>query len=217
LADLKLTSMTGLANEVLSAVLQVVVFTLIPFIVFLFRRDRTVSFKEYIGFTTPPAIAVKYAIACSLIFVVAGISLVFIDEGFRQIVTSPVSVTGKIRAMGPTAEGIFILLMMALVKTSLSEEIFFRGFISKRLIAMTGFATGNILQSLTFGLVHLVLIYKLVETTMTGLIVIFVFSSLAGWFIGLIKERYGRGSIIPGWIAHGLGNTISYSVIAFII
>jgi uncharacterized protein len=209
--------MTTLVNEVVSAILQVLVFTLFPFIVFLFRKDRTISFQNYIGFTRPPAISVKYAIACSLIFVVAGIGLVFIDDGFRQIVTSPVSVTGKIRAMGPGAEAIVVLLLMAVVKTSLSEEIFFRGFIAKRLIEATGFRIGNLLQALTFGLVHLVLIYKLVETTITGLLLIFVFSTMAGWFIGLIKEKYARGSIIPGWIAHGLGNTISYSVIVFLI
>jgi hypothetical protein len=29
--------------------------------------------------------------------------------------------------------------------------------------------------------------------------------------------EYANGSIVPGWIAHGLGNTMSFFILAFII
>jgi hypothetical protein len=32
-----------------------------------------------------------------------------------------------------------------------------------------------------------------------------------------LNEKMGDGSIIPGWISHGLANVISYSVVGFLI
>ena len=209
--------MTQLLNELISAILQVAVFTLIPFIFFLFRKDKTITFSRYIGFYQPTKQSVIYSIFTSLLFLIAGIALVFIDDGFRQIVHAPTSVTGKLRLMGFTFESITTLLIIALLKTSLSEEIFFRGFIAKRLIHSLGFRTGNFLQAFIFGFVHLILVWKLIQPALSGIIIIFIFSTLAGWVIGYIKEKHANGSIIPGWIAHGLGNTLSYFIIAYII
>ena len=128
---------------------------------------------------------------------------------------SPNSITGKIRLMGLSYSSVTIILIIAWIKTSLSEEIFFRGFLAKQWIKKLGFTKGNLLQSIIFGLVHLLLFGLLVKITVLPLIVIFIFSSLAGWVIGYIKEKYAKGSIVPGWIAHGLGNTISYAIIAY--
>jgi membrane protease YdiL (CAAX protease family) len=127
------------------------------------------------------------------------------------------SVTGKLRLMDLNAISLSILLIIALLKTSFSEEILFRGFIAKQLIHKLGFKTGNFLQATVFGVIHLVLFWLLTKTTFIPLTFILIFSSFAGWVIGYIKEKYANGSIIPGWIAHGLGNTISYFIIAFII
>jgi len=209
--------MNQFINEFISALLQVLAFTLLPFLVFLFRKDKSVSFSEYIGFYKPPSLAVFYSVFTSFIFLATGIGLVFIDEGFKQIVLSPLSVTGKIRAMGFTAVSVSILILIAVIKTSLSEEILFRGFIAKQLIAKLGFAFGNVLQALIFGAVHLLLVWRLIDPTPLGLILITFFSTLGGWTIGYIKIKFGQGSIIPGWIAHGLGNLISYTVIAFVL
>ena len=73
------------------------------------------------------------------------------------------------------------------------------------------------MQSLIFGFVHLLLFWKLMNPPLLAVLFIFLLSTLAGWVIGMIKEKYAKGSIIPGWIAHALGNTISYTVIIFLI
>lgn len=153
----------------------------------------------------------------SLLFVLTGIALVFIDDGWKQATLLPNSVTGKLRLMGFNSTSVSLLLIIALIKTSFSEEILFRGFIAKRLIHKFGFKAGNFWQAIVFGLVHLLLFGLLSNTAFLPLMIIFVFSTFAGWAIGYIKEKYANGSIIPGWIAHGLGNTISYWVIAFVI
>ena len=41
-----------------------------------------------------------------------------------------------------------------MIQTGLSEEILFRGFLGKRLIAKFGFAVGNVVQGLLFGTLH---------------------------------------------------------------
>ena len=209
--------MENVLTEAISAVLQVGVFTLIPFIFFLFRKDKSVSFTRYIGFYLPPSKASLYAAVTALLFLIPAITVIYVDDGVREIVFNPPSVTGKLRMMELGASAIITLLLIALLKTSLSEEIFFRGFIAKRFIKGFGFGVGNFLQALLFGAIHLLLFWKLMNASLFALTFIFVSSTLAGWVIGLIKEKYGQGSIIPGWIAHGLGNTVSYFVIAFVL
>jgi uncharacterized protein len=209
--------MTPIIFEIISAVLQVGVFTLIPFIVFLTWRDRSTKFSKYIGWYATPQRGIVYAIATSLLFFAGAFVFVLTDEGVRVAFFAPNSVTEKLRAMGFSLTSVIILIIIALFKTSLSEEILFRGFIAKRLIKGIGFTQGNIIQALIFGIIHLILFWQLTQTTLVPLLGIFFFSTSAGWVVGYIKEKHGEGSIIPGWIAHGLGNTISYFLIAFVI
>jgi len=209
--------MQTLLNEIISTIFQVLVFTLIPFIFFLFRKNKATTFFKYIGLYKPTTKSLLYVILAALIFLIAGIGLTFIDDSFKQAVLSPNSVTGKLRLMGLNTTSVTILLIIALFKTSFAEEILFRGFIAKRLINKLRFKAGNILQATIFGLLHLLLFWLLTKTTFIPLTFIFIFSSFAGWTIGYIKEKFANGSIIPGWIAHGLGNTLSYFIIAFII
>ncbi|MFA7380327.1 MAG: CPBP family intramembrane glutamic endopeptidase [Bacteroidia bacterium] len=209
--------MTQIINEIISTVLQILVFTLIPFIFFLLRKDKNLNFFRYIGLYKPTTKSLIYVVFVSLIFLIAAIGITFIDNSIKEVLFSPHTVTGKLRLMGLNATSVTILLIIALFKTSFAEEILFRGFIAKRLISKFGFNIGNVAQSAVFGVLHLLLFSLLIKTTFTALTFILIFSSLAGWIIGFIKDKYANGSIIPGWVAHGLGNTLSYFIIAFIL
>lgn len=66
----------------------------------------------------------------------------------------PDSITGKFRIMGFEMQSVLILLMIALLKTSFTEEILFRGFIAKRLVSVLGFQKGNLLQAAIFAAIH---------------------------------------------------------------
>ncbi len=206
-----------LINELISALLQIGVFILIPFIVFLFRKSKTESFQQYIGLIRPTSISIRYSIFISLLFLSSVIVLLFLDDNLKQIMLEPPSITGKLRGMPLNFNTVMILLIIALFKTSLSEEILFRGFIANRLMNWLGYKRGNVLQALIFGLVHLLLFWLMTRASVSVLLFIFGFSTFAGYCIGFIKEKYAHGSIIPGWIAHGLGNALSYSIIAFVI
>lgn len=209
--------MNQLVNEIISTTIQVALFTLIPFVFFLFRKDKNITFLNYIGLFTPTKKSVSYVLLASTFFLVGGLGIVFLDESIRQAVLSPPSVTGIIRTMGFNGTSIIFLLIVAIFKTALAEEILFRGFLAKQLSIRFGFRTGNIIQATIFGVIHLLLFWTLTETTIIFLLFSFLFSFIAGWTIGYIKEKYANGSIIPGWIAHAMGNTLSYIIIAFVI
>lgn len=206
-----------LPNEIVSTIIQLIAFSLIPFIAYLFRKNKKQSFLQYIGLYKAETKSVKLAVLASALVLISGIALTFFNEGIRQAILNPPSITGELRLSGFSLTTILILLTVAILKTSLAEEILFRGFITKRTIKIFGFKTGNIIQATIFGLIHVLLFWFLTKTSVIFLILIFGFTFSAGWIIGLINEKYGNGSIIPGWIAHGLGNTLAYFIIAFVL
>jgi membrane protease YdiL (CAAX protease family) len=202
--------------ELASTIIQLAVLTLIPFLFFLFRKDKSVSFRKYLGLYSGTPISIRYAVATSLLFLI-GLGMIIADEEIRQIVTTPPSVTGNLRTEGSPFVAFVLILIIALVKTSFAEELFFRGFLAKRLIYSLGFKTGNVIQAFIFGVVHLILFWALVHAGPFPLMFIFIFSGLAGWLIGNIQEKYANGSILPGWFAHGLGNLVSYCVVVYLL
>lgn len=122
---------------------------------------------------------------------------------------------GQLRASGTGMQTVIALFIITWIKTSLSEEIFFRGFICTKLVSRFGFRTGNLLQATIFGLVHLFLFYILTNAGIAFSILAFCLSGFAGYAIGYVKEKTGNGSTVPGWIAHGLGNMISYTILVY--
>lgn len=209
--------MNQLVNEFISTIIQVALFTFIPFIFFLFRKDKNITFLNYIGLFKPTTKSVSYVLLASILFLISGLGMVFLDESIQQAVFSPPSVTGILRTMGLSGTSIIILLIVAIFKTALAEEILFRGFIAKQLTNKLGLKMGNLIQAIIFGVLHLLLFWALTQTTFIFLLFSFLFSFVAGWTIGYIKEKYANGSIIPGWMAHAIGNTLSYIIIAFAI
>ena len=206
-----------LLTEIVSSVLQLFVFTLIPLIVYLIRKKTFKGFFHYTGLHGTTAIAIYWSMVVAVLFLIAGIGLSFISEEIGDMMHDPNSVTGKFKALGFSTTTLIMVLLIAWIKTSLAEEIFFRGFVAKGLMDWLGYSTGNILQSLIFGLVHIGLFWAITQSGSLALAFIFVFSTAAGYMIGWVKVKMGEGSIVPGWIAHGLGNTISYSVIGFLM
>jgi hypothetical protein len=69
-----------------------------------------------------------------------------------------------------------------------------------------------LLQALLFGAVHL-LIFAGQEFSLTLAIGIVLYPAIGGWVMGYLNERVENGSILPGWLMHGLTNLIAYSVL----
>jgi len=205
-------------NELVSSVIQVLVFAAIPFIVYLIGTKSAKGFLKDIGFYRPEGKTVQLALVASIVLFLV-LWGVFLAAGAVEMFHDEASVTGMLRAAGLSSDTVLALIVMAWIKTSLSEEIFFRGFLGKRLIRRFGFLAGNLMQAGMFGAVHGILIALASEAQVPGwwIALLVITSFAAGCIIGWIKEKRGNGSIIPGWIAHGLGNTVGYFVIAFVM
>ncbi|MGK6353544.1 CPBP family intramembrane glutamic endopeptidase [Parapedobacter sp. DT-150] len=209
--------MDSIINELISTVLQLAVFTLIPFLVYVIIKKKVGGFFRYVGFVKTTSKAIWLSLGTSFFFLAGALLLVVFSEDIRQIMLTPPSVTGKLREMGFGATSVITLFLIACLKTSLAEEILFRGFIAKRLTSWLGYRKGNFWQSLLFAAIHALLFWALTKAGWPFLLFIFFFSGIAAYLIGYIKEKVGKGSILPGWVAHGTGNLVSYWIIAFVI
>jgi membrane protease YdiL (CAAX protease family) len=201
-------------NEIASVILQLLLFTLIPFLVYCFKFKKAKGFLNYIGIknsnNSTNAIALLAGLVLSILFLI----IVFINEEFKMIFLNPESVTGKIKLIDNKTLAAFTILMVAIFKTALAEEILFRGFIAKRLIFITNFYTGNIIQSLIFGAIHVLLFITITQNLIVHLIM-FLFTSIIAYISAYLNEKKANGSILPGIIIHSTSNIISYSTVYF--
>src|SRR3712207_3352126 len=92
--------MTQVINDLISAIFQLAVFTLIPFVFYLFRKNKAVRFPEYIGLYRATTKSIALVLVVILISIISMIGLALVNEGIMQAMLSPNSVTGKFRAMG---------------------------------------------------------------------------------------------------------------------
>jgi uncharacterized membrane protein (DUF485 family) len=83
-------------------------------------------------------------------------------------------------------------------------------------MSVLGYQKGNVLQAAIFGIIHTVL-FAFITTNIIFLIVIFVIPSIGAYVSAYLNEKIAHGSIIPGWISHGLANILAYSIVGFVI
>ena len=105
------------------------------------------------------------------------------------------------------------ILAYAILGTALPEEIFFRGFLLKRMQGKLGFLGANLVQSLLFGLIHALMFIQL--TGYLKAFAILVFISLIAYVFGAINEIKASGSILPSVFIHALANTVVGLLFAF--
>ena len=203
-------------NEITSTIVQLLVLSFIPFIVYVIKNKAVKGFFNYIGLIRSTPRANYLAILLSLLLAGPLLALTFFSAEYKEIIIDPETVAGKIRLMGFGGEAIATIIIVAVFKTSLTEEILFRGFIAKRLINVTNFQIGNILQAIIFGILHVV-IFVPISRNILYLALIFLSPAIFAYFIVYLNEKVADGSILPGWIAHGLANVLSYSAVAFLI
>ena len=189
-------------NAVISALIQLSAVLLVALIVWLVAR-RPRSYLEFIGLTTAPPKAVAVGLLVGL-FVVAGVLLI---PAMAELAARE-GTTGSDAVAAGGAGLIVVAAAGALVQTSLTEEILFRGLIGRNLIRRYGFARGNGVQAVLFGAVHAFVAF--VPGVGPGLVVFAVlFSGTFGWVNGWLNDRLAGGSILPGWAAHGAANLVT--------
>lgn len=106
------------------------------------------------------------------------------------------------------------ILIFAIIQTGLSEEIFFRGFLGKRLIHKFGFNVGNAIQAILFGMIHGIPFGLMTGNVLITILLILLPGSI-GWIQGWMNEKRSSGSIIPSWSTHAIMNILAALSSAF--
>lgn len=176
----------------------------------VFGRKRA-PFAQWVGLTRPSQGWLKPTVLTLLGLAAMSAALIAFSP-LGDLATGPGTVGGQLQKQGFTPSMIGVIALAALIKTGFTEELVFRGLIAKRLINWLGFHTGNAIQAVLFGAVHL-LIFAVPggPEPEVGLVIIMMgMPGFAGWCMGYANERFGGGSIVPGWLMHASGNFASY-------
>jgi len=205
-----------MAQEALNATLQVGVVLIVALVLWaIFARKRE-SFPRYIGLIAPTTKAMLWTLGVAVILIPASLA-VFMLPTVRDMAAGSNTVAGMIREQGFSADVIGQIVIIALFKTALSEEIFFRGLLAKRLIRWLGFGVGNTIQAILFGAIHLLIFVIPGGPKFDPILALGIggLPALGGWIMAWLNERIGNGSIAPSWFLHAATNVLAYPVLAF--
>lgn len=202
--------MNLLIQTLINSIIQIALFSLIPFIWWLIMARKKMNFFEWIGLKKIRDARENKTLIWTIGAIVLFLALaVFMLISVRGVETA----TSEFAGLGLGA--VPAVLVYAILKTALPEEIVFRGFILKRISKKFGFAAGNLIQALLFGLMHGVMFFG--TAGFVKAILITLFTGSIGWLMGFINEKKAGGSIIPSWSIHAAANIFSGICSAFLL
>lgn len=201
-------------NQLISAILQVAILTLIPFVCYLIVHKTAKGFWKWLGFTRAKAAPIKPMLVIFLGFI-AAIILPYLWLYRTGAITYTGFTVDAYRAYGWSVQTIATILVWAIIQTSLSEEIFFRGFLGKHLSHKFGWKAGTVIQAIAFGLIHIASVWG---RGVGSMVIIFLLTGGIGYLLGWLSMRKADGSILYGWPIHAAVNMISPLVVfAFLL
>lgn len=188
-------------SEIISAAVQLIAFSLIPFIWWLFTARKEHNFFNWVGLKR---ISHEKS-AASTIFITLAAAIAYISLTYLCVNLLSDEITTAVSGMG--AKAVPAALVYACIQKGLAEEILFRGFILKRTANKFGFSVGNTVQAVLFGLLHGVP-FGLASHNTAVTILLTLLPAAIGWYMGRLNEKRCGGSILPSWIVHGTMNFI---------
>ncbi len=205
-------------GSIVTAVVTVTVFSFIPFVWWLAFWRKEENFLSWIGLTVP---RLRSKVWVAVLFAAAYWAFynfdvtIFVDQATQDyLAASSASTVSEYAGMGFSA--LIPAAITTILGNGLGEEIFFRGFVQRRLIARLGSWPGIIVAAVLFGLMHnALLLLAGLEVSIQYHLVTFVFGAMAGLLLGIANEKIFDGSTWPSVLIHGLGNFASSIVDAF--
>ncbi|MCR4897187.1 MAG: CPBP family intramembrane metalloprotease [Lachnospiraceae bacterium] len=196
-------------SKLVSSILEIILFSLIPFIWWLITARKECSFFQWIGLKKPEGDKRKILLWVLCVFLAFLALSVFMLWSVKGVETATADFAGLGAAAIPA------ILIYAILNTSMPEEILFRGFLLKRSANRFGFTTGNIFQATLFGMMHGIMFWSAAGPLKSILIILF--TGGIGWCTGYANEKTAGGSILPGWCIHALANIFSGICSAFLL
>lgn len=190
-------------SEFFGALVQVVTFALIPFVWWLITARKKENFFKWIGIRKVEHEGSLLATIMKMVAAVGvyGVSTVVVVNHMDGITKAGSTFAGQ------GAVAIPAVIAYGLIRTGLSEEILFRGFILKRVSNKFGFVAGNTVQALLFGLLHGVP-FGIASHNVVALVVFTLLPGVMGFALGWLNEKKCGGTIVSSWLTHGLLNVI---------
>ena len=201
-----------------TALVNLIVFSAIPFLWWLIRYRKKTHFFTWLGFYPP-----KFQSRWYVLLLFALIYYFFYSFDFMQLVDQAtldyLESNGSVSAnafAGLGAAAILPALIENFIANGVAEEILFRGFLCKRLCAKLGTVPGIILQAALFALMHnLLYLVAGMEVSLWFHCLMFCFTGAGALLLGWLNEKLYNGSIFPSILLHGAGNFISTMLVAF--
>lgn len=187
-------------SKLVNGILELIIVSFIPFMTWLIWRRKKVGFFDWIGLKK-----VQTKNISQLLQIILGMALVFLLFSVVLFSWFDPSKTATADFAGKRFGALPAILAYAILGTALPEEIFFRGFLLKRLQGKLGFLGANLAQSLLFGLIHALMFIQLIGFLKA--VMIFAFISLIAFVFGAINEKKAGGSILPSVFIQAFANT----------
>lgn len=197
-----------LINEFIGVISNVLLFSVIPLVWYIIREKSSKGFFYSIGIYKPQKMNLF-----AMIIIIAAVYLVTL---LANVLVIKLGYSGRsiVNTHEFTLLSFFIYLLLYGLKTGIAEEVFFRGFVAKKLIKNLGFSKGNVVQAVVFALPHFVIRGS---ASLLDIIVRIINAFLLGYTFGYIMDRKSNGSIIPVMISHILINMTSSLILSMIL
>lgn len=201
--------MEMILSGIVTGITTLIFFSLVPFIWWLIRHRKKISFIKWIGLVKPKLnskwwVLIIFAVVYYF-FYTFDFTAFISEESMEAIATSDTVAANKYAGVGVLA--IVPAIFTNIIGNGFGEEILFRGFLNKRLCNKLGAIKGSALQAILFAGMHNVL--YLVGGAPVGLdfhFWMFIFTGAGALLLGLLNEKIFNGSIIPSALVHGAGN-----------
>ena len=148
--------MTLFISKLMNGIMELLIVSIIPFITWLIWSRKKVGFFDWIGLKK-----VESQKKRRLLLTILGISLLFLLFSIVVLSWFDSSQTATAAFSGKGMGALPAIMAYAILGTALPEEIFFRGFLLKRMQGKLGFLGANLVQSLLFGLIHALMFIQL--------------------------------------------------------
>ena len=203
--------MVNLIQQMTNALIQIVLFMLLPFIWWFVTARRKSSFLDWIGFK--PLKDTGNHKMWLWIFLGLLSFTIFSYLVLYTIVKDLKTATSSFSGLG--FQALPAVLIYSLFQTSLPEELLFRGFLLKRFSVCLPFGVANTIQAALFGLLHGLMFITEVSWLQT-LVIILCTGGIAA-YLGFVNEKKSGGSILASWIMHALANVVTGMLSAFLL
>ncbi|EHJ52648.1 CAAX amino terminal protease family protein [Streptococcus macacae NCTC 11558] len=203
-----------LVKQINSSLMQLLAVLVISYIVYRLSPEKSrLRFSQWIGLVKTK---IRWGYCCVIGFSYFIVGFLIAYYLYSSHLVQNTSVMGRsYQATGFSIETILIILIWAIVQTSLTEEILFRACLRKLSARFLGKRGGNILQALLFAALHLLI---LSSYDLLPMLMIFAMTFSIAYALGWLVSSNSKESIMETWLIHAVTNILSQGLIlAFLI